>query len=301
MHTRNTDMKFPDYWGNGNQRTKYQLKRGQSIFSSAYFSKNTKIPINWVRASLNELTSQLTIQLTRKPFGYIVTMLNYDEAMSFATHSTTPFATHSQVTNDSLATHPATQSQLTSSTNNKSVKTGKIVKTEKTVKNEKIEQEQTPPSSIPKTENTPIEKNTNRFGHISGTLLEDSDFEWMIKKTASRGKLGDAVNIYTGCLNELLGDDEFVTIWEEFIVYRKKEQKKKTALTRRSERQLLSDILGDYMGPLRVNFILEYIMGKGWMSYKKEYFDGVNVPFPKLDPADDSLTAEDLKKLEKYQ
>ncbi len=159
--------------------------------------------------------------------------------------------------------------------------------------------EQTPESI--RTEKLPITNSnspTNRFAHLTGTLLEDEDYNWIVANAVSKGGLGDAERIYSERLDELLENKKFADTWQEFIVYRKKEKKAK--LTRRAERQFLGNLLGDFMSDTKITFAVEYIMGSGWQSYQKYYFE--KVKFPEIKQVGNIFdTEEDMnKKLEKF-
>lgn len=101
LRARNEDMKYPAYFIHGNQNVQYILKRGQSIFK---ISELVEIGISRRRIEaslklLSEPNCTFTCTFTRKPFGLIVTILNYDSLTKFDdfVHSLVQSGVHSLV------------------------------------------------------------------------------------------------------------------------------------------------------------------------------------------------------------
>jgi hypothetical protein len=124
IHCRNEDMEYPAYFIHGNQSVQYKLKRGQAIFQASIFYK-LGIHRRLVEASIETLSTPnctFTCTFTRKPFGFIVSVLNYDELIKFDDF------VHSQYIHNTFTVHSPVH------TNHKSVKSGE---TDKTVKIDK--------------------------------------------------------------------------------------------------------------------------------------------------------------------
>lgn len=130
LRLRKTDMLAPKEFWHGNQRHLYQLEKNQCIFAVDRFCRESGIPKNRVKKSLKlienlQIDENLTITLTitRKTFGLIVTVKNGDELFSLDNH----FDNHSPITSTSLANHLP----ITVSTSNKNDKNVETVNTEK--------------------------------------------------------------------------------------------------------------------------------------------------------------------------
>ncbi len=81
LHARNEDMEFPQFILHGNKQISYQLKRGQALFLSSAFKK-----VGFTRTTLSRSINLLSDKKTafnmtfiRQPFGFIVSVLNYDD------------------------------------------------------------------------------------------------------------------------------------------------------------------------------------------------------------------------------
>jgi hypothetical protein len=118
IQARNEDMLYPEFIIHGNKNIGYQLKRGQSLFVSAIFKK-LGFSRKTIQRSFNLLSdekSTFNMTFIRQPFGFIVTVLNYDELVKMTFNSTNEV--HSKYIQSTFKVH----------TNNKSVENEETVK-----------------------------------------------------------------------------------------------------------------------------------------------------------------------------
>ena len=121
IHARNEDMLFPKFIQHGNKQISYQLKRGQSLFFAKNFKKLGASRVT-IQRSLKLLTSQnsaFNMTFNRQPFGYIVTISNYDELTKMTFNNAIKQQSNSN------------QTAIKQHANNKSDKNVKNVKSEK--------------------------------------------------------------------------------------------------------------------------------------------------------------------------
>jgi len=129
IHARNEDMKYPMEIIHGNKRMSICLKRGESIFKSSELKKigisrasiersirilsgelHSINGVNGNQDEKNDIQSAFKMTFIRKPFGFIVSIQNYDELIKM---------TFNNLEN----THSSDiQSAFNQHTNNKSVK-----------------------------------------------------------------------------------------------------------------------------------------------------------------------------------
>jgi hypothetical protein len=89
IRARNEDMTYPEFIRHGNKNISYQLKRGQSLFLSSNL-KNVGFTRTTIERSLKLLSdknSAINIAINRQPFGFIISINNYDELVSIAINS----------------------------------------------------------------------------------------------------------------------------------------------------------------------------------------------------------------------
>lgn len=192
LRVRKTDMPAPKEFWHGNQRHLYQLKKNQCIFAVDRFCRETGIPKNRVKKSLTlienlAIDEKMTISLTitRKTFGLIITVLNGDELFSLDNQ----FDNHSTITSTSLNNHLP----ITVTTSNKNGKKDESVETEKErvePTNPKIEKlKQLIEKHQPTLTGHPLERKI--YSAAISAKVDDSDFEDFItfiltKKTISQ-------------------------------------------------------------------------------------------------------------------
>ena len=149
LRARNEDMKYPAYFVHGNQNVQYQLKRGQAIFIMQDLIA-VGIPRRKIEESIKILEGQnctftlegleatqaqnctFTCTFTRKPFGFIVSVLNYDSLTKFDDFVQSPVQSlvHSPV-------HTNNKSDIERQERNKNVEEVLPAKTEKTISSKK--------------------------------------------------------------------------------------------------------------------------------------------------------------------
>ena len=71
---------FHKVFYHGNKRIDITLSRGQCLFNIAKYERELKIPRSRIEKCLKVLNEwQIEMQIERKPFGAIITVLNYDK------------------------------------------------------------------------------------------------------------------------------------------------------------------------------------------------------------------------------
>jgi hypothetical protein len=94
LRIRNKDMEAPKEFWHGNKRHLIKLLKNQCIFSVDRFCRETAIPKNRIKSSLEllkniQIDENLTINLTinRQSFGLIITLQNADSVFGFDNQS----------------------------------------------------------------------------------------------------------------------------------------------------------------------------------------------------------------------
>lgn len=240
IKARNEDMEFPSQIMHGNKIISYQLKRGQSIFISAEM-KQLGIKRTALERSLKILSdknSAFNLAFNRQPFGFIVSILNYDELTKMTFNPA--FNLHSVCIQSAFKQHSNNiQSAFKLHTNNKNVKN---VENEKNVKNEKIEEivfgekVYVEPPDFEK-ENT--ENDLKPKLQILGSN-EDKSVE-MNKDTKTEEKSIVVENKYE--IDENINLDELIpkNIFENFNKQQKKEMKEYLEKTKKTILEIIID------------------------------------------------------------
>jgi len=101
LRLQNKDMETPAVFWHGNKRTLLLLKKGQCLFNVKRFCLETKITVSRVNSTLKLLKNlkldenvHIKMNITRKSFGLVITMLNFDETFSFESQSRNHTVTH---------------------------------------------------------------------------------------------------------------------------------------------------------------------------------------------------------------
>jgi len=100
LNCRKCDTEFEETFYNGTQKHYFKLNKGQCIFNISEFCAETFMKKNHIKRSLEMLEKNknlIKMEITRKSFGLIITVQNYDEL--------TRFENHSEITRKSLGNH----------------------------------------------------------------------------------------------------------------------------------------------------------------------------------------------------
>ncbi len=118
LRARNEDSVIPSFWHGNKYYSNVFLKRGQCIFKVSTFSSEIGGNQKRTRAALKCLINRGVIrELNRKPFGFIVTINNYDDWVSMSNQSGNQSGTQKQIKSKSIV--------HTSNKNDKNVKSVK--------------------------------------------------------------------------------------------------------------------------------------------------------------------------------
>lgn len=80
LRARNEPEDVKPFWHGNKHYTEEHLERGQCIFVTARFANELNVQVNNVRKALNRLIKkEVIMELNRKPYGFIVTVKDYDE------------------------------------------------------------------------------------------------------------------------------------------------------------------------------------------------------------------------------